>query len=314
MSTSLSTSSTDRLTINGGPNSFHLSPKTFAHFWSWWDLFDRAFSLPIRQGSHFPTSRPVSKKFGRHLATLKYRISVSKLFIAHAYVDDLDESWTDGTVNWIGVKAFSNHFEADLHQREQEGFVPVSGSRPLQTKKIKHKPFYAAEVKLIGLKLQAMASIFSEPMKTQVNIDSSEEETIYRRLRTISGHSPTADWFDADDFVELDWKPTDPNPFMFFLDFASCPRFTYLRQQTPNSTESTMESSRFGDEDTHICAMGKEPGMVFIRRRKENGTDLQQSGSTHPSRLGRQAFGNTSRRTSGSDSDAKQLRTMRRAI
>jgi hypothetical protein len=211
----------------------------------------------------FP-SRPLSKKFGRHLATLKYRISVSRLFIAHAYIDEQNESWHDGPVNWIGLKAFSDYFEADLHQREQEGYIAVSGTAVPQTKKIKHKPFYAAEVKLIGLRVQAMVSMFSEPSKTEVGVGDADEENIYRRFQALSGHGPTAQWLDMDDFVETDWKATDQNPHMLFLDFASCPRFTYLRQQSPNTANSTVEASRFGDEDTHVCGLGK--GQCESRR------------------------------------------------
>jgi hypothetical protein len=76
-------------------SSLHLSPKSFAHFWSWWSLFDGVMSLPIRQGSFYP-QRAISPKLGRHIATLKYRISVAQLFISHVYIDDSRESWVDG--------------------------------------------------------------------------------------------------------------------------------------------------------------------------------------------------------------------------
>ena len=73
------------------PNSLYLTPKLFAHFWSWWALFDGALSLPIRQGSYHP-SRPVTPKLGRHLATLKYRISLLNLYVMHGYIDNSRES------------------------------------------------------------------------------------------------------------------------------------------------------------------------------------------------------------------------------
>jgi hypothetical protein len=73
------------------PSNLYLTPKLFAHFWSWCSLFEGALSLPIRQGSYFP-SRPISPKLGRHLATLKYRISLSHLYIMHGYMDDSRES------------------------------------------------------------------------------------------------------------------------------------------------------------------------------------------------------------------------------
>lgn len=84
-------------------NSFHLTPKTFAHFWSWWHLFDGVLSLPIRQGSLFPDSRPPSKKFGHHLATIKYRITFSPLYIAHVYKVDSGDAWSAGESRCVGV-------------------------------------------------------------------------------------------------------------------------------------------------------------------------------------------------------------------
>lgn len=52
-------------------NSFHFSPKAFAHFFAWWRLFDHTLSLPIRQGKLFSDSPHPSKKFGRCLGTIK---------------------------------------------------------------------------------------------------------------------------------------------------------------------------------------------------------------------------------------------------
>ena len=75
MSTSLT--STDSRGSKTASSIFHLTPKVFTHFWSWWGLFDRSLSLPVRQGKLFPNARPPSKKFGQHLATLK----VSRLML-----------------------------------------------------------------------------------------------------------------------------------------------------------------------------------------------------------------------------------------
>jgi hypothetical protein len=73
------------------PSSLHLTPKVFKHFYAWWSLFEGSLSLPIRQGAYFPT-RPLTPKFGRHLATLKYRLHIPQLFIMHGYIDDSRES------------------------------------------------------------------------------------------------------------------------------------------------------------------------------------------------------------------------------
>lgn len=72
-------------------SSLHLTPKSFAHFWSWCALFDGVLSLPIRQGTYYPP-RLISPKFGRHLATVKYRVHLRRLFVSHAYIDESRES------------------------------------------------------------------------------------------------------------------------------------------------------------------------------------------------------------------------------
>jgi len=91
LSVSLTSSTVSKEKSRARPSNLYLTPKLFAHFWSWCALFEGALSLPIRQGSYFP-SRPISPKFGRHLATLKYRISLSHLYIMHGYMDDSRES------------------------------------------------------------------------------------------------------------------------------------------------------------------------------------------------------------------------------
>lgn len=87
------TSSTKSKDLQRGsrPSNLYLTPKLFAHFWSWCSLFDGALSLPVRQGSYFPL-RHTSPKFGRHLATVKYRISFPHLYFMHGYIDDSRES------------------------------------------------------------------------------------------------------------------------------------------------------------------------------------------------------------------------------
>jgi hypothetical protein len=74
-----------------GYSSLHLTPQLFTHFWSWCQLFDGALSLPIRQGNYYP-ARPITPKLGRHMATIKYRISIPHLYVMHGYMDDSRES------------------------------------------------------------------------------------------------------------------------------------------------------------------------------------------------------------------------------
>lgn len=259
LSTSLTSRTGKDNAMKVGPSSFYLTPRTFSHFWSWWDLFDRFLSLPIRQGSQFPNARPPSRKFGHHLATIKYRISVPQLFISHLYVDDTLESWQDGVTNFIGIKALVDLFEADMHQREQEAIVPGSD------KKIRHKPFYAAEVKLIGLHLRAMMATFFDPLKQEVAAEMASDggESSFSN-DSFANDDPPKNWVDMCDFVELDCAPKDSNPVLSMLPIASCPRFSYFRRASGQAQGGDLrgvasEQSRFGDEDTHVCLLGKEP-------------------------------------------------------
>ena len=251
-------------------NSFHLTPKTFAHFWAWWDLFDRFLSIPIRQGRQFTNTRPQSKKFGKHLATLKYKLSVSQLFISHVYMDESRECWSDGTSKFVGIKAFVDSFEADMHQREQEAIV--SGIIPGTTKKIRHKPFYIAEVKLGGLQLRGVCATFAEPLRRLIDIGGNTSDARDSYPTSQDTERPPSLWVDKDDFVEVDWRTPDCEPILRMPPVASCPRFTYFRRSSGHLSEikagdnypAALESSRFGDEDTHACLMGQEPCLCSL--------------------------------------------------
>lgn len=235
------------------PSSLHLTPKAFAVFWSWWALFDGVLSLPIRQGTFYPL-RSLSPKFGRHLATLKYRIQVPRLFIQHVYIDDSRETWRDGVTPFVGIKAMIDEFQVDMHQRDQESII--ASFDQASPKVIRHKPFYAAEVVLKGLDLRAVMAIFEEPLKKSVLMDLPESDSNYR----TRNHPPDVDyssvWFDADDFVEVDWSPSS-DPKVHLLPIVACPRFTYFKRNSAKA-QNQDESSKFGIEDTHTCLLGKE--------------------------------------------------------
>jgi len=241
------------------PSSLHLSPKSFAHFWSWWALFEGVMSLPIQQGTYYPP-RAISPKFGRHLATLKYRISVDQLFISHAYMDDSRESWVDGVSPFIGVKAMIDKFLADMHQRDQTSVVP--GRLPDAKKVVHHKSFYAAEVVLTDLDLRAMMAVFAEPSKQSVDVTSSRQRTDNYRTRTdLPTMEPSSLWFDLDDFVETDWQPSI-TPTVHLLPAVACSRLTYFKRNSTLS-ESPAVTSKFGDENSHACLLGKEQCGLF---------------------------------------------------
>ena len=253
------------------PSNLYLTPKVFAHFWSWCSLFDGALSLPIRQGKYYPW-RPISPKLGRHLATLKYRVSLPHLYFVHGYIDDSRESkyplsyslylvltillaWVDGVTPWVGVKGKIDELQADMHQREEEFALP--GPIPDTTRTVRKKPFYAAEVMIKGLELRALLATFSDPLKQTVDMAAPPQRSNYRKHSNLPTIPPTSIWHDLDDFTELDWIPVN-NPVLNLLPLVTCPHFTYFKRNTVVS-ESNPHTSKFGSEHSHICLLGKEP-------------------------------------------------------
>jgi hypothetical protein len=254
MSLSLSSSlHTTSLKHRPTPSSLHLSPNTFSHFWSWVALFDTNLSLPVRQGSLYSRRAP-SPKFGRHLATLKYRISLARVFIQHAYIDDSRESWIDGVTPFVGVKAMIDEFQADLHQRDQEMTVP--GPFPDTFKVVRHKSMYAAEVVLKGLDLRLLLATFVDPLKQSVSMSPPPQRNDYRSRNDLPVIESSSPWIDPDDFVETDWKAPS-SPTVHLLPIAVCPHLTYFKRKWQSSTPED-ESSKFGVEDTHLCLLDKE--------------------------------------------------------
>lgn len=179
------------------------------------------------------------------------------------YIDESRESWSDGVINCVGIKALVDLFEADLHQREQE--ATITGLLPNTTKKIRHKPFYAAEVVLAGLQLRAIVATFSEPVKRLIDMEDSRRENKYKGIGEDEDDASSY-WMDLDDFAETDWRPDTENSSIRLLPIASCPRFSYFRRssglhyhaQLGDNRQAAFETSRFGSEETHVCLMGKE--------------------------------------------------------
>jgi hypothetical protein len=76
-------------------------------------------SLPIRQGNLWSGPAKTSKKFGRHLATIKYNLLLSPLFLAHVYKHKDAEDYAEDTVSATGLKIRLESFVLDLHQRRE---------------------------------------------------------------------------------------------------------------------------------------------------------------------------------------------------
>ncbi|KAG9090469.1 hypothetical protein FS749_000515 [Ceratobasidium sp. UAMH 11750] len=234
--------------------------------------------LPIRQGSLYPSDKPPPVKFTRHLATIKYRFSLSPLFISHVYRQDSRTSWATGITPCVGIKAVLESLQADLHQRDQ--METIRNSITGITTQKPHKPFSAAEVVVKGLDLRAMLAQFSEPEKPDVNLppvpnNEFDSSSSARPPMPESSKEPLSSrWVDMDDFVEVDWAPNDEEPDLWLFTAASCPRIMYFKKPDHPPPANGVETScsaaentvpRFGNEDTHICFMGTELSAIQVQ-------------------------------------------------
>lgn len=248
-------------------NTVHLTPKFFTHFFSWWSLFSGVMSLPVRQGPLFPGITKSSKKFGRHLATVKYNLFLSPLFVAHIYRHrESGESKENNHVTATGIKARLDSFMLDLHQRREQ--VRTTGEGRLKQNKSSQMKINKAQLDFINADFRAVSvSTTGSLIDDFKNVDANEATS------SFSHHPPAVDlsrfkipdrdfnWVDMDDFVELDWMmwTASQNPKTQILPLAFSPRFSYYRE-TDSQEIAPGETgySPFGDEPTHYCVLSDE--------------------------------------------------------
>jgi RNA pol II promoter Fmp27 protein domain len=253
-----------------GYNTVHLSPKAFAHFFAWWHLFSGVMSIPLRQGSLFPSLERPPKKFNRHLVTLKYQFDLSPLFIAHTYQHKDSSDYTKGTTTITGIKARLDRLSFDVHQRKEEKVIIL---KELQTKRrAMHMGINKARVDFETADVRALAATFQECSAAELHELSQnrrlQEESEGWGTSTIElVNDDDLDWIDQDDFVEIDalLSPREPTGRIWPLAYGS--RFTYYRS-TDEAAETSMDKSgasdsisyQFGFEDSHHCLMNSLEG------------------------------------------------------
>lgn len=242
-------------------NSVHLTPRFFSHFFSWWSMFSGTMSLPIKQGKLWPGVDKMSKKFGRHLATIKYNLLLSPLYLAHIYKYKGPDDHGKSAIFATGLKLKLDSFMLDLHQRRETFRKFMPGDRQVQTSGVR---INKAQLDFISADFRAVSAIMKEPSAKDV------DETSDAQLAKLSDHLPKANlanfvipdrntgWVDMDDFVELDWiLPMETTPQTQILPLVFTPRFTYFRQTDHHNiiNGDPNRSSDFGNEDTHYCVM-----------------------------------------------------------
>ena len=249
---------------SSGYNSMHTSPRFFTHFFDWWSLFSGVMSIPIRQGRLFAESAKTSKKFSRHLATIKYNLLLSPFLVSHVYKHGAKQGSEMGTVGITGLKIRIDSFLLDLHQRREEFAMQGKGRlKILRTSGMRinqaQLDFISADVRAMSARTKDAASFFSEelssPMESPVPSETSQADS--------------SSWFDIDDFVELGETASDHSPINTqIMPLAFSPRFTYLRQTDNQSIvgQDVQGTSHFGNENTHYCIMSSQNDPRIIQR------------------------------------------------
>ncbi|KAL8697492.1 MAG: hypothetical protein Q9224_002283 [Gallowayella concinna] len=278
-------------------NTVHLSPRFFTHFLNWWSMFSGVMSLPIRQGKLFPGVEKTNKKFGRHLATFKYNLCLSPLFLAHIYKHQDVEDYSENLVSATGLKLRIDSFMLDLHQRREEFAARGQG----RNKQMKTSAMRINEARLdfIAADLRAVSASIAGTTAEDVRLANDEEIAAYQEPMGSADMSrftiPDNDysWIDMDDFVELDWiLPAETTPETKIMPLAYSPRFTYFRQTDHSGSVSgdTTRSSSFGKEDTHFCVMSpdNDPRRVQCELIKERIAKIDEQLEMHQRTLGEQ--------------------------
>ena len=279
-------------------NTVHLTPRFFTHFFSWWSLFSGVMSLPIRQGKLFPGVEKSSKKFGRHLATIKYNLLLSPLFLAHIYKHKDVEDYAEETVSATGLKLRLDSFMLDLHQRREE-FATQGKGRAKQTKTSGMRinqvqlDFISADIRAVSA---SIAGTSSEDIKNATDAALASYQQSAASSVDISRFTiPDNDflWIDMDDFVELDWiLPAESNPETKIMPLAFAPRFTYFRQTDHQGSAygDITRTSSFGNEPTHYCIMSQDndPRRVQCDLFRERISVIDEQLEVHQRTLGEQ--------------------------
>lgn len=279
-------------------NTVHLSPRFFTHFFNWWSLFSGVMALPVRQGTLFPGIEKSSKKFGRHLATIKYNLLLSPLFIAHIYKHKDAEDHSENIISATGLKIRLDSFMLDLHQRREEFATQHVKGR---VKQIRTSGMKINQVQLdfISADIRAVSASIVGTTPEELKRATNEDLASYQQAETSVDISkftiPDNDfsWIDMDDFVELDWiLPSESNPETKIFPLAYAPRFTYFRQTDHQDSISgdRDRSSSFGNEPTHFCIMSKDndPRRVQCELLKERIAKVDEQMEIHNVTLGEQ--------------------------
>lgn len=166
-------------------NSVHLTPRFFSHFFSWWSMFSGVMSLPIRQGPLWGITEKKSKKFGRHMATIKYNLLLSPLYISHVYKHKEAEDYASNSVSATGLKMRLDSFMLDLHQRREH--FDLKGREGERAKTTSGMKINQAQLDFISADLRALSAVIEGTSAD--DIENANDAT----LASMHGQLPQVD-------------------------------------------------------------------------------------------------------------------------
>ncbi|SCU95658.1 LAMI_0F03202g1_1 [Lachancea mirantina] len=233
---------------NNAYNTVQLSPGAFRIFFRWWKSFSGV--LPVRRGPLFGAGN-MSPKFGVHLYTISYHAEVAPLFISHI-VSPLDSdhkvhSEKKDSHHFIGLKAKTDHFVMDLHQR-REVFH-------------EHKPELNTTKRLSRLKFEeGDISTFEIDIRT-VKARFDRETFLENRTSSIEIFDNDMSWYDIGDFCEVYFDRLDKHtPFVEVLPLLYSPKFVYRKKASYGDKyqvelETCKPIEPFRNANYHECSL-----------------------------------------------------------
>lgn len=222
-------------------------------------------SIPLRQGPLFPFEERSPKKFIRHLATIKYQLDLSPLYLTHTYRHKDSTDFIKHTTTITGIKARLDRLSLDVHQRKEEKVFVL---KELQTKRrALHMGINRARVDFVSTDLRALTATLQDCTPSELHELSRhrhapDDNESWGNSTIDLVNDEDLDWIDRDDFVEVDVVLSKSEPTGQIWPLAYGSRFTYYRS-TDEASEPSMDNSgaqdsicpQFGSEDSHHCLM-----------------------------------------------------------
>ena len=304
-------------------NSIHLTPKFFSHFFNWWSMFSGVMALPIRQGPLWGATQKKSKKFGRHVATFKYNVLLSPLYVSHVYKHQDIEDQNQNVGLATGLKMRLDSFMLDLHQRRE--YFDIGGPLDVEPKVSSGLRINEGQLDFVHADLRALSASIPQISTDDIhNANDSQLASFATRNEQVDVSKfeiPDNDltWIDMDDFVELDSTlPTQSDPITKILPLGYAPRFTYLRQTDHGGiiAGDVTRTSPFGDEPTHHCVMSvkNDPRRVQVELIQKRLNKLREQRAHNERAVGEQELSvirNSVGDTSTTESMKKSLEALR---